>query len=72
MAKYKAKDSFNNLPPMSKKNPLGVGESECLVRGGTIELDVVPNALKEHLEEVGIKKTQPKPELKTEDKKGAK
>ena len=72
MAKYKAKDSFNGLPPMSKKNPLGVGESECLVRGGTIELDVVPNTLKEHLEEVGTKKTQTNTQPKFNDKKGAK
>lgn len=66
MAKYKAKDSFNNL----KNNPLGVGEVQCLIQGGTIELDVVPNALKEHLDEVGTKKTQT--EVKPKTMKGAK
>ena len=70
MPKYKATDSFEDVTPNSV---LGLGEIECLKQGGTIELEDLPNSLKEHLELVETKKiikTQ-----KTENKiskKGAK
>ena len=73
MAKYKAKNSFNELQPRTKDNPLDLGSTECLRQGGTIEMDVVPDSLKEHLELVGTKKTQVKTETKKiDDKKGVK
>lgn len=66
MAKYKAKEGFGEM----KNNPLGLGEVQCLVQGGTIELDLVPDALKEFLVEVGTK--QVKTETKPKITKGAK
>lgn len=61
MAKYKAKDSFKDVNP---DEVLGLGEIECLRQGGTIELDVVPDNLSEHLEQVGTKKPIIKKEVK--------
>lgn len=73
MAKYKAKDSFNKLQPRTDDNPLDLGSTQCLIAGGTIELEDVPEALKEHLVAINKKETIVTPQIKKIDnKKGVK
>ena len=66
MAKYTAKSSIKHAS--LKGTGLGLGEIQCLLRGGKIILEDVPESLAEHLEECGTKKTVKKVKVKEGDK----